>query len=301
MPGFGASRTIEVDGKYRVWTHRVGSGEVKVLLLHGGPGCTHEYFEVFERHFPGAGFEFYYYDQLGSYYSDQPDDPLLWTVDRFREEVEQVRAALGLEQFYLYGQSWGGMLAIEYALKYQSHLAGLVISNMTASVDAYMAYTAKLRERLPAQVQAELSRYEDAGAYEDPAYTDLLIRSLYNDHLCRVVPWPEPVARMFAHMAGQVYNTMQGPNEFVVTGNFRHWNRWDDLERITVPTLLMVGRHDTMRPEDIEEMGRRIPDARVAIQEKGSHLAMWDDEEAYFAALIGFLHEVHARGTRQRV
>lgn len=298
MAGFGASRTIEVDGRYRVWTHRVGTGEVKVLLLHGGPGCTHEYLEVFERHLPRAGIEFYYYDQLGSFYSDQPDDPSLWTVDRFREEVEQVRTALGLEHFYLYGQSWGGMLAIEYALSHQEHLAGLVVSNMTASIDAYMAYTAELRQRLPAPVQAELARHEAAGDFDDPAYTQLLIASLYNEHLCRVVPWPEPVARMFGHMATQVYNTMQGPNEFVVTGNFRRWNRWHDLGRIAVPSLLMVGRHDTMRPADIEEMGRRMPDAQVAILEQGSHLAMWDDEEAYFEALIAFLRAVHDRPAR---
>ncbi len=295
MAGWGGSRTIRVDGRYNVWTHRVGSGDVKVLLLHGGPGCTHEYLEVFERHFPQAGFEFYYYDQLGSYYSDQPDDPSLWTVERFREEVEQVRQGLGLEHFYLYGQSWGGMLAVEYALKYQRHLAGLVVSNMTASVASYMAGTDKLRAAMPRAVQDELARFEAAGDYDNPRYVELLMDHLYARHVCRVVPWPEPVARMFAHLATPVYNTMQGPNEFVVTGTFKDWDRWADLARITVPTLLMVGRHDTMQVADIEEMGRRMPEARVVVLEGGSHLAMWDDEEAYFAALIGFLRGVHGR------
>jgi len=294
MAQWGRSRTIAVDGRYNVWTRRVGDGEIKVLLLHGGPGCTHEYLEVFERHFPDAGIEFYYYDQLGSYYSDQPDDPSLWTVDRFREEVEQVRQALGLEHFYLYGQSWGGMLSIEYALKYQAHLAALVISNMTASIAAYEAGLKKLRAAIPEDVEQQLGRYEAAGDYDNPRYNEILIEHLYNKHLCRIVPWPEPMARMFAHLATPVYNTMQGPNEFVITGNFRHWDRWDDLGRIAVPTLLMVGRHDTMQPADIEEMGRRIPGARVAILENGSHCALWDDEEAYFDALIGFLREAHA-------
>src|SRR2546430_14319623 len=115
-------KLIRVDGKYHVWTKRVGSGPIKMLTLHGGPGSTHEYFECFEDFLPQHGIEFFYYDQLGSAYSDQPDDAALWRIERFREEVEQVRSALGLDDFYLYGHSWGGMLAIEYALKYQDHL-----------------------------------------------------------------------------------------------------------------------------------------------------------------------------------
>jgi proline-specific peptidase len=156
----GGVHLIPVDGKYKVWTKRVGSGPIKMLTLHGGPGVTHEYFECFEDFLPQQGIEFYYYDQLGSAYSDQPDDPSLWTVERFREEVEQVRAALGLERFYLYGQSWGGLLAIEYALKYQSHLKGLIISNMTASWASYVDYINELRRQLPADVIQILDKYE---------------------------------------------------------------------------------------------------------------------------------------------
>src|SRR5205814_2618326 len=125
----GGIQMIQVDGKYNVWTKKVGHGKTKMLLLHGGPGCTHEYFECFEDFLPQAGITYYYYDQLGSAYSDQPEDKSLWTVDRFREEVEQVRKGLGLDDFVLYGHSWGGMLGIEYALKYQKHLKALVISN----------------------------------------------------------------------------------------------------------------------------------------------------------------------------
>ena len=125
----GGVQVVQVDGQFHVWTKRVGSGPIQMLTLHGGPGCTHEYFECFENFLPQEGIQFIYYDQLGSAYSDQPENPSLWTVERFREEVEQVRAALGLDQFYLYGHSWGGMLAIEHALKYQRHLKALVISN----------------------------------------------------------------------------------------------------------------------------------------------------------------------------
>src|SRR3954470_12510254 len=130
-------------GTFRVWTKRIGNNpETKLLILHGGPAATHEYLEGFDSFLPGAGVEYYHYDQLGSHYSDQPDDPSLWTIERFVDEVEQVRVALGLsaDNFYLLGQSWGGILAIEYALRYQQHLKGLVISNMMASIPAYNAY-----------------------------------------------------------------------------------------------------------------------------------------------------------------
>src|SRR5438874_8875445 len=159
----GGVEMVPVDGRFKVWTKRVGAGPITMLTLHGGPGCTHEYFECFEDFLPQQGVQFFYYDQLGSAYSDQPDDAGLWTVERFCEEVEQVRAALGLTRFYLYGHSWGGMLAIEYALKYQEHLKGLVISNMTASIPAYVAYINHLRRELPPETIRTLECYEAKG------------------------------------------------------------------------------------------------------------------------------------------
>jgi len=141
---------IPVDtpkGRFRVWTKRIGNNpRIKLLLLHGGPGITHEYLEPFDSWLQAAGVEYFYYDQLGSHYSDQPDDPDLWEIDRFVDEVEQVRTALGLdrENFFLYGQSWGGLLALEYALAHQQNLKGLIISNMMASVPAYNDYAARV-------------------------------------------------------------------------------------------------------------------------------------------------------------
>ena len=287
-------RLIPVDGKYKVWTKKVGSGPIKLLTLHGGPGFGHEYFECFEDFLPQAGVEFYYYDQLGSSYSDQPNDPSLWTIDRFREEVEQVRAALGLENFYLYGQSWGSMLAIEYALKYQRHLKGLVLSSMTASIPSYMAYTARLRAALPKDAVATLEKYEATNSYDAPEYQQVIMDVLYKRHVCRLDPWPDPVERAFKHVNNQVYNTMQGNNEFVVTGTFKDWDRWADLPKITVPTLVIGAKYDEMDPEDIRREGRLIPRSRTLICENGSHLAMWDDQEAYFKGLIGFLHDVES-------
>jgi proline iminopeptidase len=290
----GGSRMVSVGGgKYRVWTKRVGRGRIKMLTLHGGPGFNHEYLECLEDFLPQEGIEFYYYDQLGSSYSDQPDDPTLWTVPRFVEEVEEVRAALGLDNFYLYGHSWGGMLGIEYLLKYGHHVKGYVHSNMVASVPGYAAYTANLRKALPPEVITVLDRYEATGDYENAEYQQAMM-AVYARHLCRLDPWPEPLERAFRHVNTQVYNTMQGPNEFVITGNFKDWDRWNDLHRITVPTLVLAARHDEMNPEDMKRQSELMPRARFALCENGSHCAMYDDQAAYFNHLITFVRDVEA-------
>src|SRR6476646_8611154 len=186
-------------GTFKVWTKRVGNNpRMKVLLLHGGPGATHEYMEAFDSYFPSAGIEYYYYDQLGSAFSDQPDDPSLWDLPRFVDEVEQVRAALHLDRdnFYLLGQSWGGLLAIEYALKYQQHLKGLVISNMMASIPAYNEYAKTvLMPAMDPKVLAEIQQIEKAGNYSSPRYMELLVPNFYAQHILRMPPdqWPDPV------------------------------------------------------------------------------------------------------------
>ena len=288
----GGVRMIQFDGKYNVWTKKVGNSATKMLTLHGGPGATHEYMECFEDFLPQEGIEFYYYDQLGSAYSDQPKDKSLWTVDRFRNEVERVRVALGLENFYLFGQSWGGMLGIEYALKYQHHLKALIISNMTASIDSYVRYVNELRQKFPREIVAVWEKYEASGQYDAPEYEEAMFRNFYMKHFCTVDPWPEPFARAFKHLNTDVYNTMQGPNEFVVTGNYKEWNRWNDLHNIMIPTLLIVGRHDTMSVDDIQKMGELIPNSRVVICENGSHLCMYDDQQAYFCELLKFVKDV---------
>lgn len=285
----GGVKMITLDNGYKVWTKKVGNGRLKVLTLHGGPGCTHEYFECFEDFLPQEGIEFYYYDQLGSEYSDKPTDTKLWQIDRFSAEVEQVRKSLGLDNFVLYGQSWGGMLGIEYALQYQQHLKGLVISNMTASIPSYLKYINELRSKFGTETEALLQKYEKADDYNNPVYQKVLIDKLYNAHICRITPWPEPVERMFRHLALPVYNTMQGNNEFVVTGNFASWDRWKDLPKIKIPTFLTVGKFDTMREDDIREMARLIPKSSFYLTENGSHLSMWDDQESYFKGLLGFL------------
>ena len=288
------SKIVPISGGFHVWTRRVGESPIKLLLLHGGPGSTHEYMECFEDHLPPEGIEIYFYDQLGSYNSDQPNDPALWDVDRFREEVEEVRTHLGLDQFYLLGSSWGGFLGIEYALKYQDNLKGLMISNMTASIDSYVKHINHLREQLPAELVEKMKAYEACGDYENAEYQELIHEHLNKKNICRLDPWPDAVVRGFSHINPAVYNTMQGPNEFLVNGTFKDWNRWDDLHKITVPTLLLGGKYDTMAPEDKIEMGRRIPHSRVTICENGSHLAMWDDAETYFNSVKQFIKDIEA-------
>jgi|SRR5688572_26203575 len=285
----GGSRKISVDGRYEVWVKQVGAGAIPILTLHGGPGFPHYYFECFEDFLPRDKVRFWYYDQLGCGFSDRPDDPSLWTVDRFREEVEQVRAALGLNRFVLYGQSWGGMLAIEYALAYPQYLSGLVISNMTASISAYAKYVNELRAAMPRDIDSAMKVFEDRGDLLAQEYQQLVMDHLYSKHLCRLDPWPEPAMRSMLNLNTQVYNTMQGPSEFTVVGNFKDWDRWGDLHRISMPTLLMVGRYDTMSVADIQRMGTMIPNSEVVVCENGSHWAMYDDQAAYFGALVPFL------------
>ncbi|HEY1212954.1 MAG TPA: proline iminopeptidase-family hydrolase [Bryobacteraceae bacterium] len=280
------------DGKYKVWTKKVGQGHVKVLLLHGGPGMSHEYLECFESFLPDAGVEFFYYDQLGCNNSDQPNDPEFWTLEGYLKEVEDVRRSLGLESFVLYGHSWGGVLAIEYALRYPQHLRALVISNMAAGMKAYLARINWWRTQLPADVQASLDAFDRTENYSSPAYSELMMKEVYPRAICRLDPWPEPVVRTLRHANEQIYVQMQGPSEFLMTGNLRDWERWEDLPRIPVKTLTIGSRYDEMNPEDMEKMAKLIPGGTYAYCPNGSHLCMWDDQASYFHHLLSFLKAV---------
>jgi len=284
----GGVKMIAVPGG-NVWTKRVGRSPIKVLLLHGGPGFSHDYLECFEDFLPAAGIEFYYYDQLGCGNSDHPNDDRLWTIARYTEEVEAVRKGLGLENFILYGHSWGGMLAIEYALKYGAHLKTLVISNMTAGIPAYVEHANAIRRALPAADQATLAKYETLNKIDARPYQAVMDK-VYAEHVLRLPqPWPEPVTRAFSKLNAHIYNLMQGPNEFLINGSFKSWDRWADLPRIKVPTLVMGARYDEMDPDQIRREGKLIPGAKTWISGKGSHLCMYDDQDAYFAALVPFL------------
>jgi proline iminopeptidase len=289
----GDSRRIEIGSGLGVWTKHVGSySGPQVLTLHGGPGLPHFYLECFEDFLPQAGIGYWYYDQLGCGFSDQPSDTSLWTIERYTSELEQVRRALGQDRLILFGHSWGGMLAIEYALEYPQAVRALVISNMVASIDSYLAHLDSLRKQLPVEQQQALDAFEAAGDYESPAYQQLMWGVLYRKHICRLDEWPEPVSRAVRYLSEPVYHTMQGADEFHVTGNMRGWNRWKDLERIRAPTLVIGARYDTMSTADIVRMGRLLPNGRSIICENGSHLAMYDEQSFYFEKLLHFLGSI---------
>jgi proline iminopeptidase len=287
-------------GTFHVWTKRIGNNpRIKVLLLHGGPGATHEYMEAFDSFFPAAEVEYYYYDQLGSYYSDQPDDPSLVDLPRYVEEVEQVRQALHLDasNFYLLGQSWGGLLAMEYALKYQQNLKGLIISNMMASIPAYNDYAAKtLMPAMDQKALAEIKKLEAEKKYQDPRYMELLIPAHYVQHILRMPPeeWPDPVNRAFKHLNPNVYIPMQGPSELGASGKLVNWDRTADLGRISVPTLVIGARYDTMDPAHMEMMSKKVQKGRYLFCPNGSHMAMYDDQLTYMNGVTTFLKDVDA-------
>jgi len=300
----GGVKMIPVEtakGTFHVWTKRIGNNpRIKVLLLHGGPGFTHEYLEAVDSYFPGAGIEYYHYDQLGSAYSDQPDEPDLWDTARFVEEVETVRKALGLgpDNFYLYGHSWGGILCVEYALKYQQNLKGLVVSNMVASIPLYNEYAEKvLHPQMDPAVLAEIEKLEETNDTANPRYMELLIPNHYEKHILRMpaAEWPDPLNRAFEHLNPKVYVPMQGPSELGAGGKLLHWDRMADLGKIAVPTLMIGARYDTMDPEVMKKMAGLVQRGRFLYCANGSHLAIYDDQKAYFDGLIGFIRDVDAK------
>jgi proline iminopeptidase len=284
-------------GTFEIWTRRAGeSSSIKVLLLHGGPGATHEYLLDLEP-LADEGFELYFYDQLGSYFSDRPDDDSLWEIDRFVDEVEQVRTALGLgpENFVLYGQSWGGVLGIEYALAHGDALKALVVSNMMSSIPAYNEYAERvLMPPMDQSALAEIKRMEAEGRTEDPAYEQLLIEHHYVHHVLRRPPdeWPLHVVDSFAHINPSIYVPMQGPSELGASGKLVDWDRSGDLHRIDVPTLVMGAEHDTMDPGHLRWMAEQLPRGRYHHSPEGSHLALVDDQDTYLRGLSDFLHEL---------
>ena len=282
-------------GTFNVWTKRIGNNpKIKVLLLNGGPGATHEYFECFENFLPAEGIEFIYYDQLGCGNADNPNDTSMWDLARYVEEVEQVRKALKLDNtnFYLLGHSWGGILAMEYAVKYQNNMKGLIISNMMASCPEYGKYADEvLSKQLAPEVLKEIRDIEARKDFANPRYMELLIPNFYEKHVLRFPSkdWPEPVNRSLGKTNQSLYVTMQGPSEFGISGKLEKWDRKADLKNVKIPTLVIGAKHDTMDPKHMEEISKILPNGSYLFCPKGSHMAFYDDQKTYFSGLISFL------------
>ncbi len=299
----GGVKIISIEtpkGKFNVWTKSIGKNpKIKILLLNGGPGATHEYFECFENFMLPEGFEIIYYDQLGCGLSDNPNDISLWDLNRYVEEVEQVRKALHLnkDNFYLLGHSWGGILGMQYALKYQDNLKGLIISNMMSSCPEYGKYAQTvLAPQFDPKVLDTIRQIEAKADYNNPKYMELLMPHFYAKHICRlpIDQWPEPMTRSFSKMNQSLYVTMQGPSEFGIGGNLIKWDVSKELSKINTPTLTIGGTHDTMDPEHMKWMSTQVKKGRFLLCPNGSHMAMYDDQEVYFKGLIKFIKDVEA-------
>ena len=297
----GGTKVVRIESlgkKFKIWTKRFGNNSrIKVLLLQGGPGCSHEYWECMESFLPREGIEFIYYDQLGTGRSDNPDDEKYWELDRYVDELEQVRMALELnkDNFFVLGHSWGGILAVEYALKYPDSLKGLVISNMMMSCTDYDRYADEvLAKKLDPAALKEIREIEAAEDFKNPRYFELLDLHFNPKYVCRIpfAEWPEPMVTSFDNTNQSLYVTMQGPSEFGVSGKLTKWDVKDRLGEISIPTLSIGATHDTMDPEHMKWISTRVKRGRFLLCPNGSHMCMWDDQEVYMSGLIQFLRDV---------
>lgn len=289
---------LPVDG-HRVWWKRVDppagspvASATPVLLLHGGPGAGHDYLEPLE----GLAVDrpVIFWDQLGCGRSDQPDDLSLWTIARFRREVDVVRAGLGLDRIHLLGQSWGGWLGIEYMVHRPAGIVGLVLASTSASIAQFMAEAEKLKAQLPPDVYATMQRCEAVQAWTDPDYL-AAVDLFYRRHLCRLDPWPDALMRSVANLDGNaVYATINGPNEFIVTGELRTWDRIADLKNITCPTLVTVGGHDEVPLACSETIRDGIAGSELVVFHDSGHCAHLEETTRYLDVVRGFLRRVDA-------
>ena len=281
---------IEVPGG-RVWYRSVGEGGTPLLCLHGGPGFTHYYLEAMEALADRR--QVIFYDQLGCGNADRPDDLALWTVDRFVEELAQVRAALGLDDLHLFGSSWGGMLAMQYVLDRRPQLHSMILCGSPASMIRWAADCDELLAAQPPEVRLVIRQHEENGFTACPEYQAALL-GFYREHVCRLKPWPAGLERSFAEAGYSVYNTMNGPSEFTVTGTLKSWDVMDRIGEIGVPTLLVGGRYDECLAH-LAEMHGRIPGSQLKIIEDASHLCFAEQPEAFGAIVNAFLDRHDAR------
>jgi proline iminopeptidase len=295
----GGIKIISIEtpkGKFNVWSKRIGNNpKIKVLLLSGGPGASHEYMECFESFFPKEGIEFYYYDQLVTGYSDDPKDSSLFSLDRYVEEIEQVRQALHLDStnFYLFGHSWGGILAMQYAVKYQKNMKALIVSDMMPSATDYNKYAIDvLAKQMDPLVLDTLRQLEAKGDFQNPKYMGLLLPNFYAKHICRLDPWPEPLTRSMSKINEALYVAMQGPSEFGLSGKLTAWDVKPDLPSFTIPVLSIGAKYDTMDPESMKWIAEHVKNGSYLYCPNGSHMCMYDDQQVYMGGLIKFIKAI---------
>ncbi|KQT35804.1 proline iminopeptidase [Chryseobacterium sp. Leaf405] len=286
-------------GRYNVWTKRTGSNpKIKVLLLAGGPGFPHDYLEAFESFFPAQNIEFYYYDELGSGNSDKPDGNSIYSIDTAVEEIEQVRKALHLDKdnFYIYGHSWGGLLAMEYALKYQNNLKAMIVSNMCSSGKEFNRYVQQeLTKQIPVEIMSRINKLAENTDYDNPEYINLVTKHFYSKFICRIPieKWPEPLNRGFGKLNKSYYMKFQGPNEFGIVGDLKNWDISGRLKNITIPTLMIGAKYDEIDPLHIKWMSKQVKNGHYLYCSKGSHLSMYDQQNYYMKGIIDFIKKIN--------
>lgn len=285
-------------GKLNVWTKRTGNNpKIKVLMLAGGPGLPHDYLEVFDSFFPKEGIEYYYYDELGSGNSDKTTDTSRYTVAAAVEEVEQVRKALNLDKdnFYLYGHSWGGALAMEYAVKYQQNLKGLIVSNMSSSGTEFNRYVENvLSKEIPKSALDTIQLLTAKKEFSNPKYMELVMKHFYTKFICRMPleQWPEPVNRALNKLNQTYYMKQQGPSEFGFLGELKVWDMSKRLKQIKVPTLMIGAKYDEMDPAHMKWMSTQVQKGKYLYCPEGSHLSMYDQQPFYMKGVIDFIKGV---------
>ena len=292
------TKIITLDNGYHLWTNTQGEGDIHLLALHGGPGGNHEYWEDAAEQLKkqSLNVQVTMYDQLGSLYSDQPDfsDPEIakkyLTYEYFLDEVDEVREKLGLDNFYLIGQSWGGLLVQEYAVKYGQHLKGAIISSMVDEIDEYVDRVNELREKtLSPEAVAFMKECEAKNDYSNPKYQEY-VQVMNEQYVDR--KQPSKLYHLKDLGGTAVYNVFQGDNEFVITGKLKDWHFRDQLKNIKVPTLITFGEHETMPIETAKTMNSLIPNSQLVTTPNGGHHHMVDNPDVYYKHLADFIRNV---------
>lgn len=278
--------TIAVPGG-TVWFKRVGGGTgLPLLVVHGGPGLPHSYLRSLERLADER--EVVLWDQLGCGNSERPSNTGLWTMERSVAEMEAVVKGLGLNRFHVFGNSWGGMLAQQYALDVKSGAASLTISNSIASIPEFSRMVARLKSELDPATQSAIDRHEAAGTTHSAEYQDA-IRTWNETYLCRVRPWPGELEEAFRTMGTEIFETMFGPSDFHIVGTIKSWDVFDRLPEISLPTLIVAGRFDECVPEHAFEMHQRIPGSRFELFESSAHMPFIEEPELFDHVMRHFL------------
>lgn len=287
---------IEIDvAGYKVVGYSFGSGAETILCLNGGPGLPCDYLREAHSCLIDQGYRVVAFDQLGTGASDRPTDPALWTIGRYVEETETVRKTLGLGKVHLLGHSWGGWLGIDYALTYPENLQTLILEDTVADMPHLISELERLRSALGSETVTMMQKHEARGSIDHPEYLAAITILNYR-HVCRLSQWPAPVNRSLDDWNMGPYGTMQGPNEFLYTGNLKDWNRVPDLPKISVPVLITCGEHDELTPACALRMKLNLPDAELKVIDNASHMPFYENPDAYYPALIDFLSRHRMQG-----